>query len=663
MPSTDHFLPDQLLATIRNKSPEEAYRLCEKMLPDHPGNSELQFIMGILLASLNRWESAVHNFQEASRLSPGNAAISTNLAVALLQTGRSAEALEAVEDAVRSDSYYPLAHYNRGVILQQFKRYQEAIRSYELALSQNPGHINSWINLTAVKLMTGDNKGAINSCLEALSYASDNDSIVGNLASALTNEHRYEEALIQYERLLELAPETMRAEALGRMANTYCYSGMVNKGIECFTQAMDCAVSQEQKRNLASSRLFVLHYSDKWSPEDIAAEHRTWGKTYFAPAIRRFAPKPYHKPLRVAYISPDFKIHAVVFFTQPVLAAHNPSGISVYCYSDVEKPDMVTEAIKEQHGVIWRDVAGLDNDIVATMLHEDEIDILVDLAGHSALNRLPLFASRAAPVQVTWIGYPNTTGLTEMDFRLTDAKADPTGLTDHFHTEELVRLPNSFLCYRPGGDFPAESPLPLLSNKFVTFGSFSNFTKVTDQMLSLWAEILAQVPNSRLLFRARGMSPERFNREIAPIFERNGVSPDRVAVLGHARSVVENLSDYSRIDIALDTFPYCGTTTTCESLYMGVPVITLAGRSHVSRVGVSLLETVGLTELIAESAEQYKSLAISLSGDLKRLLLLRKSLRQQLLDSPLTDNVSFARDLESAYRWMWERKMGRVSGS
>jgi predicted O-linked N-acetylglucosamine transferase (SPINDLY family) len=210
---------------------------------------------------------------------------------------------------------------------------------------------------------------------------------------------------------------------------------------------------------------------------------------------------------------------------------------------------------------------------VLTLIQHDQIDILVDLAGHTAMNRLPLFAERAAPVQVSWIGYPNTTGLQEMDYRISDAWADPPGMTDQMHTEELIRLPDSFLCYRPGGDFPDVGPLPCLSNGCITFGSFSNFKKVTPGVLDLWARILAAVPSSQLVFRARGITSDRFDRSIAPIFRQYGVAPERVTVLGHARSVVENLTGYHRIDIALDTFPYHGTTTTCESLCMGDPVV------------------------------------------------------------------------------------------
>jgi predicted O-linked N-acetylglucosamine transferase (SPINDLY family) len=345
----------------------------------------------------------------------------------------------------------------------------------------------------------------------------------------------------------------------------------------------------------------------------------------------------------------------VVFFLQPVLAAHDPNQVTVYCYSDVKKPDAVTLQLKEQHGVNWRDCAGLDDDSVLEMLERDQIDILVDLAGHTASNRLTLFARRAAPLQISWIGYPNTTGLREMDYRISDRYADPPGMTEQLHTEQLIRLPDSFLCYRPGADFPEPGPAPCVRNGYITFGSFSNFMKVTPDVLELWARILAAVPDSRLIFRARGLTEMRFHLDIAPIFTRHLIDPERITVLGHVRSVVDNLLDYEKIDIALDTFPYNGTTTTCESLCMGVPVVSLAGDAHVSRVGVSLLHSMGLEGLSADSPERYCNLAIQLANSREQLRTLRETLRQRLLASPLANNVSFTHHLEQLYRQVWQR--------
>lgn len=631
--------------------------LCLGLLEVDADNLEAHFMLAAVYYVGCSWEKAARYYTRACELAPQIGFLKINLALTLQELGRFDEALALYEEAERIEGASLKLHYNRGVLLQRLKRHEAARAAFEQALAIDPNHVSSWINLTAVCLAMDDYTGALRCCRHGLHLDPDNVALIGNLATACGKLFRFEESLAWYRKMLVLVALDGRAELLGRMANCLSDLWMVDEAIACFDQAIENSHDHFQKRALASTRLFVLHYSSLWSAAAIAAEHRAWGRMYFQPAPERcFAnSREPDRPIRVAYLSPDLRIHAVVFFLQPVLVAHDPSQVTVYCYADVKKPDAVTRQLKEQHGVIWRDCAGLDDVAVQELLLQDRIDMLVDLAGHTAGNRLPLFAGRAAPVQVSWIGYPNTTGLTDMDYRISDNYTDPPGMTDHLHSEELVRLPDSFLCYRPGGDFPAVGPLPVLGNGYITFGSFCNVKKVTSETLDLWARILKAVPGSRLVFRARGITDERFRLDIAPLFIRHQVDPERITMLGHVPSVVDNLKDYHRIDIALDTFPYHGTTTTCESLCMGVPVITQAGDSHVSRVGVSLLQNVGLAELIAGSKEQYCSLAVSLAADTARLVAFRADLRDRLLSSPLADNITFARNLETAYRSIWQR--------
>lgn len=631
--------------------------LCQKILAEDAGSLEAHFMLASAYSAGGSWEHAARHYACACELAPEIGFLKINLALTLQELGRFDEALTLYEEAARTEGTSLKLHYNRGVLLQRMERYGAARAAFEQALAIEPGHVNSWINLTAVCLATEAYADALRCCRHGLHLDPDNVALIGNLATTYGKLFRFDESLAWYKKMLVLVTSDQRAELLGRMANCLSDLWRIDDAIACFDQAIESSSDHVQKRALASTRLFVLHYSPLWPAAAIAAEHLAWGRMYFQPTAERcFANscEP-ERPIRVAYLSPDLRIHAVVFFLQPVLAAHDPSQVTVYCYADVKKPDAVTRQIREQHGVIWRDCAGLDDAAVQELLLQDGIDILVDLAGHTAGNRLPLFAGRAAPVQISWIGYPNTTGLAEMDYRISDSHADPPGMTEPLHSEELVRLPDSFLCYRPGGDFPDVGPLPVLENGSITFGSFCNFKKVTVDMLDLWARILEAVPGSRLVFRARGLAEERFRQDIAPLFIRRQVDPERITVLGHVPSVVDNLKDYHRIDIALDTFPYHGTTTTCEALCMGVPVITLAGDSHVSRVGVSLLQNVGLAELIAGTPEQYHSRAVSLAADTTRLLALRSDLRNRLLSSPLADNITFARNLENAYRLIWQR--------
>jgi len=291
---------------------------------------------------------------------------------------------------------------------------------------------------------------------------------------------------------------------------------------------------------------------------------------------------------------------------------------------------------------------------VEDLIRNDQIDILVDLAGHTANNHMLLFAKKPAPVQVTYLGYPNTTGLPTMDYRITDEWADPIGQTEHLHTEELTRLPKSFLCYKPPENAPEVLSLPALSKGNVTFGSFNNRSKVTPETVKIWSAILKAVLNSRLILKSKALNDKETCQVLREMFFENGVSPEQIELVGYL-PFEQHLRLYNRIDIGLDTFPYNGTTTTCEAMWMGVPVIALAGESHASRVGVSLLSNVGLSELIAESTEDYIKKAVTLADNLDKLQDLRANLRPLMARSPLMDATGFTRSLEAAYRKMWKR--------
>ena len=294
-------------------------------------------------------------------------------------------------------------------------------------------------------------------------------------------------------------------------------------------------------------------------------------------------------------------------------------------------------------------------------MREDEIDIFVDLAGHAGLNRLQVFAHKPAPVQVTWLGYPNTTGLTGMDYRITDAFADPPGMTEAFHSETLVRMPECFSCFKAPLQSPDVAPLPALSSGHVTFGSFNMFSKMTADVLATWARILLRVPNSQLVIKYQGMDSAYMRELIQNIFVGHGVEKERVHTLGRDVSHGEHMARYHTIDIGLDPFPYNGTTTTCDALWMGVPVVVLAGNTHVSRVGVSQMSNLGMQEMIAQNTNEYVDIAAVLANDLPRLAKLRGGLRQRMAASPLNNVPRFTRFLETAYQDMWTRYIEKIS--
>jgi predicted O-linked N-acetylglucosamine transferase (SPINDLY family) len=292
---------------------------------------------------------------------------------------------------------------------------------------------------------------------------------------------------------------------------------------------------------------------------------------------------------------------------------------------------------------------------VARLVREDRIDILIDLAGHTAGNRLGVFACKPAPLQVTWLGYPDTTGLSCMDYRLTDIHADPPGLTERYHSEQLIRLPETFLCFHPDDQNADVAPTPALARGHVTFGSFNILSKINGPLVELWSQILQQTPGSRMLLKARYLADPSARQHLTDLFSAAGISVDRLEFRQATSSYADHLRQYEDVDIALDTYPYHGTTTTCEALWMGVPVVTLVGDRHQCRVGWSLLSNVGLPELAAYSRQEYVQLAVGLANDLPRLCALRNGLREQMRRSPLMDAARFSQNVEAAYRRIWKQ--------
>jgi protein O-GlcNAc transferase len=405
-----------------------------------------------------------------------------------------------------------------------------------------------------------------------------------------------------------------------------------------------------------SAFIMALHNSDRINQDQIAAAVRDWG-TRFArrhPASARAQPR--HDAdaparLRVGFISGDFRVHSVAHFFEPIASAHDRSAFEYVLYSNSNLRDEVSERLRS-YADHWRDVWHIGDQTLIELIRGDRIDILVDLSGHTALNRLAVFARRAAPVQVSYLGYPDSTGLATMDYRVTDAVTDPQPLADSWHSERLLRMPDSQWCFRPYGAPAAPGPLPARAAGFVTFGSFNNLAKISDTLLRCWGCILDRAPTARLrLTRVR--SPQRA-AEIVAVLAESGVAAERIECVPD-RSEPPHGSQFAGVDIALDHYPYNGVTTTCESLYAGVPVISLHGRTGVSRTGLALLGTIGLGELAASSPEQYVSIALSLAGDLARLERLRASLRSRFEHSALRDETRCAARFEELLHRAWQQ--------
>lgn len=430
--------------------------------------------------------------------------------------------------------------------------------------------------------------------------------------------------------------------------------GRAEEAVEWYLQSLKLSQNND---TYFSNYLMNFLCTTNHPPEFVHSEHLRWAERCCRAAgepWRQFDndPRP-ERRLRIGYVSRDFYSHPVAFFIEPLLTLHDRQAVEVFIYSSVDTEDYVTQQFR-QRPCTWREIHGVNNLEVCGMIRADRIDILVDLGGHTRSNRLPIFAKKPAPVQVTWLGYANTTGLPTMDYRITDAVADPPGMTENHHSEQLFRLPGSFICYHPPLDSPELTPLPMLERGTATFVAYNNFAKLNRPLLALWGRVLRAVPSSRLALKDRALANDpEFRTEMLDIFAEMGITADRLLFRDRTGTVHAHLEALAEGDVALDSHPYSGTTTTCESLWMGVPVVTRAGATHASRVSASLLTSVGVPELIAESDDDFVAIAVKLAHDPGRLAGYRRDLRGMMLRSSLMDLNGFARKMEAAYRQMW----------
>ena len=468
-------------------------------------------------------------------------------------------------------------------------------------------------------------------------------------AGEAAKDGKLEDALKLYRACMQADPSSLDA-CLGA-AGVLVDLCSIDEAVAMYTRARQLAPASGA---VFSASLFYEHYLAPVDPARLFDLHRTYGAMMqkawpHPPGDYPQEPDP-ERRLRIGYVSPNLSRHSVGYFIEPVIRCHDRRRFEVFCYYNHALSDDATRRMREAADG-WRDVAGCDDESIARMVRDDRIDILFDLAGHSKGNRLGAFACRPAPLQMTWLGYPDTTGLAAVDFRITDRTADPAPAAEQRHTETLLRIDDCFLCYQPPVDAPPVQPRE--PSTAVVFSSFNNIAKVNAVTIRLWGRILAGVPGSRLALKSSSLNfPDTVDR-LLDALECGGVDPARVDLRGWIGERQQHLDAYSHIDIALDTFPYNGTTTTCEALWMGVPVVTLAGEVHMSRVGASLLHSAGLDQLIALDEAEYVRIAIELAHDAARRQSLRAELRSRLAASPLLDHAGFTRKLEAHCRQVW----------
>jgi len=594
---------------------DEAITACREAIRIAPDLAEAHSILGASLKGSGNLDEAVAACRQAIRIKPGEAGAHCNLGGALRDQNKLDEAIAAFRDAIRIKPDLAIAHGNLANALSEQGRFAEAVPVFRQAIRIDPGFAEAHFNL-------------------------------GN---ALRDQDKFDEAAAAFRVAIRIKPDL--AMAYGGLASALYGQGKFDEAAAVYRQVADLKLDFDEATH--STLLFGLHYSESVSPAALFAAHRAWDERHGRPQpVAHVNDRSIARRLKVGYVSPDFRQHSVAYFLEPLLRGHDRTEVELFCYAEVRSPDAVTERFRRLADR-WVSTVGMADAAVAERIRRDGIDILLDLAGHTARNRLPVFVRKPAPIQVTWLGYPGTTGLMAIDYRLVDAVTDPEG-ADAFASETLVRLPGGFLCYAGPADAPAPGAVPCLAAGSVTFGSFNNPAKLSGATLDAWAALLARMPEARLVLKANALADEATRASCLDNLRMHGVAVERVELHAWLPDKA-HLAFYDRIDIALDPFPYNGTTTTCEALWMGVPVVTLRGDRHAGRVGASLLSRLGLTDVIAGSVEEYVEIAVALAGDTARLAGLRDSLRSRMTASDLCDAQVFARNVEAAYRAMWQR--------
>jgi predicted O-linked N-acetylglucosamine transferase (SPINDLY family) len=604
--------------------------------------------------SAGRLEDARDFFIRASERAPDYSSAHLNLGIVLAQLGETEGAKHAYEKVLQIDKENPFGYYNLANLYYQNGDLLRAERLLQDSLYYMPKFPEARVALANVLEALGRHADALIELNLALDANPDYVGALYNFGLFANHLRRYEDAEDALNRLLDIDPNNL--EAMQALAISIWGQGRCAEAAERFQALRD---KVPWVLDLQTKELFLLNYDSRISPADVFIRHRSFGEHLERAVPRRFetfGSIDSERPLRIAYLSPDFNWHPIALFIIPVIQHHNRDQCEVICYYTGSTVDEVTRKLQTLADR-WIDASSMSDTLLADKIHEDGIDILVDLAGHTAGSRLGVFAQQPAPVQVAWMGYLNTTGLTRIQYRLCDARTDPLGISDPLHTEKLVRLPHSQWCYRPFFSLETTETVPVIRRGHLTFGSFNHPLKISPDLCAKWAEILALVPGSQLL--CVGVMSARKMAELLSELTMTGVDPERIQIV--TRTELHQYFDlYNDVDIALDTYPYGGGTTTFDALWMGVPVVAAKGPTPTSRSAASILAALDLDDWIAPSIDDYVRVAVERARDTAELGNLRGNLRQRLQSSPLMDEVTFIRDLEDAYRQMWRNWCGEA---
>jgi len=614
------------------------------VLPDDAAGADALIAEGNALEDAGQLAPAEALYRQAVARAPGHARAHLNLGIALAAAGDEDGASAAYERVLAIDPAHPFGNYNYARLALMRGDLARAEALIAAAVRAKPDFAQALVVQSNVLDARGQAAAAIAALEAALRLRDDDAGAWYNLGTLLMRQARPDDAEPALRRALAL--DAGNVDSLALLARVQRDQGFAAAALDTIGPVVERRPQAWPDR---SFELLLTLFADGLSQDEIFRRHARFGADLeqAVPARFRHAAAPAPKRLRVGYVSADLVLHPVTFFLVPVLEQHDRAQVEVFCYSFGKTSDGVTERVRalSDH---WRDVAALDDTQIADRIHADGIDVLVDLAGHTGVPRLGVFAQKPAPVQVSWVGYLGTTGLTRMDYRLCDGRTDPLALMQPYHTERLVHLPTSQWCYRPMlvekiGEAPFER------NGHLTFGSFNAALKLSDTVLQRWGQVLARLPGSRLL--VANVNSGRKRAAVREALAREGVDGERVEFL--ARVPLNRYFDlYNGVDIALDSFPYGGGTTTLDALWMGVPVATAVGETSVSRSAASVLAQVGLDDWVAPSLDDFVGRLVERASDRDALRRLRRELRPRLQASPITDMPRFVRDLEAAFRAM-----------
>jgi predicted O-linked N-acetylglucosamine transferase (SPINDLY family) len=616
----------------------------------NPDLVEAHTNLGNALKDLRKLEEAVASHRRALFLRPDLAEVHNNLGAVLKELGEIDQAIACHQCALRLKPDFAEAHNNLGTAFKERGRLDEALTCYRRALELKPDYPEAYANAGTVLKEQGKLSEAANFYERALHLKPTMAEVFNGLGAVLKEQGKHGAALVCHRRALDLDPTY--ADAYCNLGSLLWEQGNMEEAAACQRRALELRPQPQAHSNL----LLTLQYCPGITLADLATAHSKYEQIHAAQLVAVGHPhtndRDSERRLRLGFVSPDFGQHPVGYFVMRPLEKLDRGACETFCYSDRITKDEITARLQVAAGN-WRDINGVSDQALAQTVRDDRIDILFDLAGHTGKNRLLVFARKPAPIQVTWLGYAGTTGLTAIDYLLADECEVPRGAENHY-VEKILRMPDGYICYDPPPYAPPVASLPAATNGYVTFGSFNNPAKITPRVLEVWAAVLRRVPYSRLVLKYRGIGDDSVASRIKDGLSTHGIDPSQIDCFGWSPHPLL-LEEYNRVDLALDSFPYNGGLTTCEALWMGVPVVTCPGETFVSRHSLSHLTTVGLTQTIARDLDEYIELAVSLAADLPALANLRATLRQQMSASPLCNGQRFADNLLRLLRDAWRQ--------